>query len=96
MKTIWKYELELGMNEIQIPSGYQFLDVQLQRGKPCAWFLIEQNNQRVDCKIRIIMTGYGIYDDDAKNLTYWGTFQLLSENLVFHVFHDGSVENGNY
>lgn len=37
MKAIWKYNLNVGYTEIEIPAGATFLAVQEQQGVPRVW-----------------------------------------------------------
>lgn len=84
MKTIWKYELKPGKNQIELPLHYIPLDVQVQVEKPILWCLVETENDKVMPTFYIFCTGEPI--NNELNLKYIGTFQL--DWMVFHLFEE--------
>ena len=93
MKTIWKYTLEAEDTQtILMPEGAQLLCVQSQKGQPCLWALIEEQNKLLVPR-KIIIHGTGHRADDANAVNYVGTFQLRDGLLVFHVFDGGEVSS---
>lgn len=67
MKTIFKYPLEITDRQtLYIPRNAKLLDVQVQRGIPCLWALVDTQKAKEPRKIQIFGTGHpaveaGIY-----------------------------------
>ena len=82
METIYKYELAQAETQtIDMPEGAKVLTVQVQRGCPCLWALVESTNPLVARHFRIYGTGHSFVHGE-----YIGSFQLMGGDLVFHVF----------
>lgn len=88
MKTIWKYRLEPGTTELQIPGGAQILTVQEQFNGPCVWALVDPTREKETVRFHVYGTGH-LINVPTEKLYYIGTFQLLGGDLVFHVFGEG-------
>jgi len=87
MKTIWKYNLEITDEQfINIPEGAEILTIQIQKGKPVLWGLVNDKDKNETRKIRIFGTGIPIITDWS--LKYIGTYQLLNGDLIGHVFEE--------
>lgn len=86
MKTIWKFPIEMVDEQIiSMPDGTQILCVQVQKQRICLWGLIENHNTKDEKRtIRVIGTGHPI--PTSEELSYIGTIQHLSGDLIFHVF----------
>lgn len=91
MRTIHKFPLAITDHQfIALPSQVKILCVQMQRGVPCLWALLDPDEP--SHKVTIIMRGTGHpIDDDAETGEYIGTVQqeivgLASSILVWHVF----------
>lgn len=86
MKTIYKYPFEITDEQtLMLPTNAQILTVQTQWDAPCLWAMIDPEEKRTEkVTIRVYGTGHPI--DDSDNLDYLGTVQMLSGQLVFHVF----------
>lgn len=86
MEIIWKWELEITDEQvIKVPEGIDILCVQLQKGKPCLWFIVDTEITTYEnITIRTIGTDHEF--NDGASLLYIGTYQQLEGNLVFHVF----------
>ena len=83
MKTIWKYPLEIADEQtLQIPDGAQLLTVQSQDGAPCLWALVDPEAETKLCVLQVFGTGNPVQDEGV----YLGTFQVLQERFVGHVF----------
>ena len=85
MKTIWKYELNPLLTELEVPKDSKILSLQTQFGIPCIWLLVEPNNDKSKLKLTVVGTGHNLCDE---NKTYIGTFQMDGGELVLHVFSD--------
>lgn len=84
MKTIRKYEfIGSEMNEM-IPCGAEILDVQVQDGSICAWFLVDASNKKTERKLRIYVTGQNLPMAIGKHVS-----TLQAHGLVYHVFDMG-------
>lgn len=84
MEVIYKYPLEFkGFQEIELPQGYEILDIHVQNGIPCIWALVDTGNKLVKTDIHMYATGDTIKESD---LEYVGTIHLLAGQAVFHVF----------
>jgi hypothetical protein len=84
MKRVYKYTFEID-DEITIPMPPgDILSVQVQRGRPCVWALVDPKAPLIERRFRIAGTGHDI--DNADQLTFRGTFQLRDGALVFHLF----------
>ena len=86
MKSIYKYPLEIAdSQQIDMPKGAQLLSIQIQRGNPCLWALIEIDAERM--KRTIQMRGTGHVADGVG--TFIATFQMEGGALIFHTFDGG-------
>lgn len=82
-QAIWKFYLPLGDRvEIQMPECARILTVQVQRGDPVIWALVDRDVPTSPRRFRIVGTGHPVdFMGD-----YIGTFQMPAGYLVFHVF----------
>lgn len=86
MRAIWKYPLAMtGSQVVSVPEGAQTLEIQVQRGQPCVWALVDPEAPKGDVEVRIHGTGHPI-PDNLDDFLYLGTFQLEGGALVFHAF----------
>lgn len=87
MLTIWKYEIPAtDYFELFLPLNAKPLTAQVQYEKPQMWILLDKNETiYVNRKFLIVGTGHEI-SEPMDALQYIGTFQLLGDGLVFHVF----------
>ena len=85
--TIWKYDLRLvDVQNVRLPVAAKILAVQVQRGVPRLWALVDPGAPEENRRIAIRGTGHPI--DMAGE--YIGTFQVEGGALVFHVFEGGA------
>jgi len=85
MHTIYKFPVpENSTFVLKLPARARFLDVQVQRGKPQAWFLLDPEAETV--RRRFVVCGTGHQVPEQEMLTYLGTFQLFDGELVLHLF----------
>jgi hypothetical protein len=84
MKTVWKYTLD-AETVVQIPVGYQTLDVHEQNGKVCMWALVDDKNPIINRKFILVGTGFAA-PDISHDANYVGTAYLCGGSLVLHVF----------
>lgn len=90
MKQIWKYSLRtIDRQTLQVPAGAKILTVQVQRGEPYLWALVDPAaDHPSNINIAVFGTGHNIPDDIGE---YIGTFQLLNSELIFHVFKERMI-----
>lgn len=83
-KTIWKFTFEPRDDiEIEMPKEAEVLAVQTQHGQPCIWALVNSKAEKETRRFRMAGTGHPINDKLGK---YIGTFQMMSGQLIFHLF----------
>lgn len=85
MKVIHKYELKIGITEVEIPISNRILSIQIQDNKVCMWILLDDsNNTKVKRKFVAIGTGHSINEENK--LVYLDTIQLNKGTYIFHIF----------
>tara|TARA_R110000803_G_scaffold20201_16_gene52282 strand:- start:539 stop:799 length:261 start_codon:yes stop_codon:yes gene_type:complete len=80
---IYKYEFEV-VDELTIamPRGARVLSVDVQRGAPCMWALVDPDELPLNRKFAVYGTGHPM--DQVGEFV--GTFQMAGGLLVFHLF----------
>lgn len=80
---IYKYSLKgIKREEIEMPAGSVILSMQVQKGTPCIWALVNPNLDETEKRIfEICVTGFDFIDPRA---IYIGTYQI--GDFVGHVF----------
>lgn len=86
METIHKYQLDLyiASQTLQLPKGYNPMQVQVQNGVACLWCAV--NNAETEFEevtIHAVTTG-GVIPDDLNG--YLGTTQHHNGTFVLHWF----------
>lgn len=82
--SIWKFDLTMADSQIVwMPTNARILTVQMQRGIPCVWAVVDEYEETEPRVIRIFGTG-NPYDANAAH--YIGTVQ--NGPLVWHVFEE--------
>lgn len=90
MRAIHKYPIEIDdIAALKLPAGAQVLCVQLQRGQPCIWALVDTDAPLVTRNFAWRGTGHDV--DPCAVGQYVGTIQLQSGELVFHLFEQAST-----
>ena len=83
MKKVYKYPLIIeDYQKVKMPLAGKILTVALQEEIPCIWALVDSDQKEVERIIRIAGTGHPMND----YAVYIGTFLMLKDRLVFHVF----------
>jgi hypothetical protein len=82
-RQVWKYELQNMVFQLEIPKGGTILSLQMQKGIPCIWILVDIEAEKESRTFEVVGTGNPISHEEGQ---YVGTFQLQSGELVFHVF----------
>jgi hypothetical protein len=79
---IWKWPLKMAAEQdLQLPKGAKYLDVQLQGGEPQLWCMCDTNAPLESRRLMIHGTGNPMPDDPGE---YVATFQTGA--LVWHLF----------
>lgn len=91
MKTIHKFSIPTDRAAIQdgfsldMPEDAEILSVQLQRGEPMLWALIDTAKTLRRRRFVLVMTGERAYDHVGSS-THRGTLQLQGGEFVLHLF----------
>lgn len=84
MKTIWKFPFKITDHlEIQMPEDSLFLSVAEQNGQACIWCEVQPDKPTRLVRFELRGTGHPF---DGSEGYFLGSFQILSESLVFHLF----------
>ncbi|WP_018703555.1 DUF7352 domain-containing protein [Anaeromusa acidaminophila] len=92
MRKIFKYALETtDLQVIRIPklngaSSFkdQYLNIAVQKGIPCVWCLVDDEQESQEVAIRIVGTGNPM--PDLSKEEYLGSYMVSDGDMVFHVF----------
>jgi hypothetical protein len=89
MRRIFKYPVEIAdVFAFSSFVGARPLAVQMQRGNPFVWMMVDDERQKTEHQFKIIGTGHPI-DMPMIWWKYVGTFQTDGGDLVWHLFwHD--------
>jgi hypothetical protein len=61
MLTVYKEKLDITQHqEVELPSGYKILTINLQNNLPMIWFLCDTENPKVPVTIHMYNTGQSI------------------------------------
>lgn len=83
---IFKYPIPVeNYFELLMPYDAKVLTVQVQREVPQIWALTNPNNRSEVREFRMVGTGHPI-EESLNNLKYIGSFQLVNETLMYHLF----------
>lgn len=83
-KTIWKFQIEPNdIIKVDMPIGAEVLTVQTQFEQPCIWAIVNPKAKTETRTFRMADTGHPVNENVKK---YIGTFQLMSGQLIFHLF----------
>jgi len=86
MTTIYKFPLRVtDIQELELPKGARLLTVQAQRGTPCLWAVVDDQEAEVEYW-RILTFGTGNPMLADAQYSYVSTYQLMDGDLIFHVF----------
>lgn len=77
---IWKYVVNMiGLTEIQIPEGSEFVKVGLLNGEICVWAIVDPDKPNTTRKILSVWTG----DEAGSILNYIGIAKV--ESTIYHI-----------
>lgn len=87
MNRILKYPIiPTDLFEIEMPEYARILCVQVQKTRPMIWALVDESRP-MELR-RFYLRGTGHPFPEADHAEYVGTFQMIEEGLVFHLFVD--------
>ena len=92
MQAIWKETLNVTDEQtVNLPVNSKVLCVQEQGGHPCLWFTVPDvlNPNKETRTFLMYGTGHRHQSIDG---VYIGTFQIMRDSLVFHVFEKLKTE----
>lgn len=94
MRTIYKYPIYPGCQNIALPMGAGLLSVIEQAGQIILYCLVNPNEIRKETrKIYIMGTGWNFKYEDSDRFTFIGS--VIVASYVWHVFELGVTENDN-
>jgi hypothetical protein len=84
VRTIWKFEIPVADSfGVGMPMGAEVLCVQVQRGFPHIWAIVDDQEVRSVVRMFCVRgTGHELGEVGK----YVGTFQVHGGELVFHLF----------
>ena len=83
MKNIYKYPVDLGEFELELPKDYKILKVQMQGDAPFLW--AEVNPESEVEKVKFFVRGTG-HEFETVDQIYIGTFKMAGGGLIWHLF----------
>jgi len=83
MKTIYKYQLTTGLNELEMPYT-KILSVINQGRTPTLYALVDAKEQNKSVKVYVFGTGWDIEDNIVENSEYLNT--ITDGMFVWHIF----------
>ena len=85
MQIVYKYPFDIqDYFTINMPAGSIVIDVQVQKGVPCVWALVDPEKPEKPRHFRLAGTGHPI-DDTILSYGIIGSFQYQTD-FVFHLF----------
>jgi len=87
MLAIFKYPIPIkDHSTLELPKDARILTVQIQRGTPQLWALVDSETEKETRYFRLSGTGHPLGEDYLRIINYIGTFQMENGALVFHLF----------
>lgn len=89
MKVIWKYAIPIqDVFSIEMPKDSKILCVGMQKEVPCIWVEVPANQdyQKETIHRLFCILGTGTVAVELSNLEYVGTFLMMEDDLVFHLY----------
>lgn len=83
MKTIYKYPLQTGPNELEMPY-IKILSVINQGRTPTLYALVDGKEQNKKVKVYVFGTGWDVEDSIVENSKYLNT--ITDGMFVWHIF----------
>lgn len=87
MHTIHKYDVLPSSEDLRftlnLPISAMVLSVQMHRGKPCMWVLLDTDEETAPRSFVVAMTGQPVPTNASR---FIGTFVTQQDSLVLHLF----------
>ena len=85
--TVWKFPTPIDdVFSIDLPKGAQILTVQVQRGEPCIWALVDPDAPKEKRHFVLLGTGHVHSKRLLEGCSYVGSYQVQGGQLVFHLW----------
>jgi hypothetical protein len=84
MKTIYKYNLDLGGNTFEMPADADVLTAQMQHGRITLWAKVDTDKSPMKRRFTVFGTGHQMYE----GLEYIATVQQAEGALIWHIFEE--------
>jgi len=88
--TIWKFDLNVGMNRLQVPVGSKVLSTHVQHDGIRMWALVDPTAVVEDVEFTVCGTGFPL-PKNILMMKFIGTVLTEGGTFVWHVFHDDST-----
>ena len=82
-ESVWKYQLEMATNRIELPVGAEVLCAKMQHGVLSLWAKVYTTSAKETRVFEVVGTGHTMRDGKT---TYIDTVMLSEGHLVFHIF----------
>jgi len=90
-RTVWKYRVpQMNVFTLQLPEGYQILDVQQQDDRAFLWVLVDPKTEPKPVKFVAFGTGY-VPPDSTNAFDHVKTLQSrdhYGESVIVHLFRE--------
>jgi len=88
MREVWKFPIQHpgrrdGSFPVVMPHDSKILSIQIQKGEPVMWALVETSNRLETRVFQTFGTGHELPADE---MVYRGTYQLIDGAFVGHLF----------
>lgn len=85
MITIYKYELNIGENKINIPADFKILKIDQQENKIYMWAQIDTNNSLTTLSVLTVGTGFSMAHDFVSQAKHIETL-VMKNSFVWHFY----------
>lgn len=89
MRTVWKFNLEEGINKLELPLGYEVLSVKEQLNSIVLYCLVEVSVvkiAKVEARFEVVGTGFMVRSSKY-NSDFLGTVLTDGGHSAYHIFH---------
>lgn len=95
-RVIWKYSWDPVMTEMNfdMPVNAKILHVDVQRGIPCIWAMVDPTVSSENRQFLLWGTGASLPGNETIHLEHLGSFLMQEGRFVFHIFEVFEVSDG--
>jgi hypothetical protein len=84
--SIWKYELHVGHNHVEIPQGSKILYAREQEDRICIWVVVDALTALTEYKIiHVIGSGFS-FPSDQGYFRHIGSAHMYQGKEIYHCF----------